>query len=520
MKLSNKQSVMDSCKHRQPMKAFGFLEENNSTDVQLSPQDSLAAGKSGTGYFLQFDNVEKKSMKTPKKSGTSTKKSSTLPKSLSQQPKKSSIPPKSLAQQPKRTVEVRKKPTTPPKKPWTPAGKSERPPGKAVASKNSTSTKTAYALPKPTSPSKLRSSAVPSTSLPRSFKKQGPAVKPKPDLKSRSKIPVQNKSTEPARGRAPIKTSNDGFRTRSVSPKVLKREHIVCSQREEYSTLSSVADKCDSMLKNLQQDRNHLEKALPVPKLVTPPPSAKADESDSSTSFLGQAVTQPVVSEISDKRTNNYSNNSFVDKADAAGTSRLVDTEPLNDREENNQVNNISAEDCRLSVESNNEVIGVNRANKSNVESDTHDILDSSAHAISTTRASVDHNIAEDLHQSTTGCQEQTNLTSSEGKNLSGECYWNGAEEAERDANVDNIDHVGIVAEERVIHLTRLKENEEVDLAQHSEQEHLESSSVSVTNSNPITMASSWMDRLKQVGNVNFIINNTYCITKLYPNKR
>ena len=475
---------------RQPMKALP-IDAQNSEGTLVSPHDSLATGtgntKGGTRYFLQFNNSDRSP--TSKKSPVSSKKPVPLPKGTVS-------PSKKYASSPKKPASSSQKPFSFSKPHYTPT-KSFTPSGSTTAQSSKHTNKLA---------SPAKASSVTARSPVKVQKKQGPPVKPKPQSKIKSRIPVVGLKTESTRSRSPKRQPNDGFRTRSVSPKVLKREDMKTNAEEENAMLTTVVDKCNTLLKNLQTDRSQLSKALPVPKLVSSYSMPRPTSAETNTSILGQANEQPIASEKLDKRTNNCSN-SLCDTTDIANPSQLVDTEPFIDLAENNQANTANAH-C-LALENNGQVSktrGLEESTKEDrtpsVSVDTEPLEYRSISSIDNTRTSTDY-VGEDLNQLDSGCQESTNLTNSEHKNLTTTLTrdrWNYENEPERDRNLD---HGTIVGERSATHLTRLQA-EEAEVAERDKALEQGELDEDLANSKT-TMASSWMDRLKEVGGENMI---------------
>ncbi|XP_067933178.1 probable serine/threonine-protein kinase nek3 [Watersipora subatra] len=266
---------------RQPVKPLQF----NSTTVgmsQISPHDSLAVGssnsKGGTGYFLRFNDTERhdsspvkkeyKPLPVVKKPAASPKKPIASPKRPITSPKKTNSSPKKITSKSKETMITGKttplsKTTSSPKK--TPPPTASKPKGytaKQFSASTSAMPRTPKVFNHSTSVTKANSNAKSTVTSP---KKQGPAVKPKPDMKAKSKIPSARASGFTTRGRAAKPIVKDGFRTRSVSPKVLKKEDVLASQQYREETITYVADKCSQLLKNLETDREHISKSLPMP---------------------------------------------------------------------------------------------------------------------------------------------------------------------------------------------------------------------------------------------------------------
>lgn len=164
-------------------------------------------------------------------------------------------------------------------------------------------------------------------------KKPHPAVKTSVNNRSptKSRIPIDKNSKTPVRPASPLtrgrtasprrraeRRGSDGFRTRSVSPKVLKRDNVVDMLEE--TNMVEVVNKCNKLLKNLDKGASHplshLSGKYVEPKLTKtgasivntlPPPIG----------IVGKVESEPLTTEPLDKRANIDTNNRHSDSEDA-----------------------------------------------------------------------------------------------------------------------------------------------------------------------------------------------------------
>jgi len=442
-------------KSRLPLKAFslGVTTLGASSNASFSPQDSLAEtdGKS-TGYFLQFAQEKTpspgKSKAAPKATKLPARSKVTGPKTPTRYP--SGTP----AQRTKLTKQQQARKVLP-----------NRPVVKKVTSKE------------------LRQSPAQQADNKKHRGRPGKYL-PKDGYRTRSVSPKVI-----GRRRRSSSPKPSGFRTRSISPKILKKEDLSKGLGKE--DMLTVVDKCNNLLKNLTNEKEFLD----AESLTLKSEQTIVNNCDSATAVC---IDQPdslstIANEITDKRTNIDTNNAPSDKTHSS--IQQVRPTTFIDAIEDNCINNEDIS-CESSFPSIN-IVTLPSTNIATLSADTSDT--SSADTVDTVPNSDEWNTTE-IKENTKHSSNDNNLTF---HSLTG-CQEE--RQPERDLHLDHEkidDELSVAVPKSHGEVEDLKTNLDTpnlhSVSQSCKVESLSHSQNLPAEGIPANMASSWMDRLKEV---------------------